>query len=70
MAVMERAMVIKVKSFVQAVIAWIQLNPIALFLFILAFTMGIAFIMYPHMFDWMDVQCGGEACTTLPITFD
>jgi hypothetical protein len=62
-------MVTKVKTSVRAVVAWIQLNPLALFLFILAFAMEIAFIMYPHMLsDWMSDGCG--ECRTGPITFD
>lgn len=70
MAMMEGTVVVKIKASVRATLAWIQLNPISLFLFILAFAMGIAFIIYPHMMDWTNVQCGGEPCTTLPITFE
>jgi hypothetical protein len=68
MAVMEKNMVMRVKASAQAAVSWIQSNPISLFLFILAFAMGIAFIMYPHMMDWMSDECG--ACRTGPITFE
>jgi len=61
-------MVTKIKAYIRAIAFWIQVNPVSLFLFILAFTMGIAFIIYPYMGDWMSNGCG--ACTTGPLTFD
>jgi hypothetical protein len=63
-------MVMRVKTSARAAVSWIQFNPVSLFLFIIAFAMGIAFIMYPHMFDWVNAQCGGKPCTTLPIKPD
>jgi hypothetical protein len=65
---MATMMFMKVKSSARAAVSWIQSNPISLFLFIIAFAMGIAFIMYPHFPNDGCHPVG--SCATGGITFD
>jgi hypothetical protein len=69
MAVMEKLMVMRVKTSVQNFLLWAKWNFSFLFTLVFAIALGIVFVMHPHMLsNWMSDGCG--ACKTGPIAFE